>query len=270
MLKITSIVFFLTVFSGTVTGTSLPESDQTPENCGDCHEEQMTVFKLSPHGTSSCSSCHGDAGKHIEEGGSKGTIFAFGLSETSIQKAKKCISCHKESNARFFASSHGKASMDCTGCHKVHQKKTLAHKIDGTKSCYGCHEDVFAQFKLNERHRLQEGILQCTTCHNPHEPALRERLAGFKHEACLKCHTDKGGPFLFEHAASRIEGCSICHEVHGSPNRHMLHHQSVGELCFSCHVEAPSWHARFQTSETNCAVCHSMIHGSNLDKLFLK
>jgi DmsE family decaheme c-type cytochrome len=269
-LKIAGTVFFILVFSGFMMGITTPESAETAENCGDCHEEQAAAFKLTPHGAASCSGCHGDAGKHIEEGGGKGTIFAFGPNETPMAKSKRCIGCHKEGNVRFFASPHGKASMDCTGCHMAHPKKGMAHKTSGTRSCLACHEDVVAQFKLNERHRLQEGILECTTCHNPHEPALRERLAGFKHETCLKCHSDKGGPFLYEHAASRIEGCSACHEVHGSANRHMLHHQSVGELCFSCHGQAPAWHARFQTVETNCAVCHSTIHGSNLSHLFLK
>jgi predicted CXXCH cytochrome family protein len=112
--------------------------------------------------------------------------------------------------------------------------------------------------------------LECTTCHDQHSPATGQRLGGFKHESCLKCHTDKGGPFLYEHGASRIEGCRACHEVHGSPNKHMLTHQSVSDLCFSCHVMAPSFHARFDSYSTNCTVCHATVHGSNLSKIFLK
>jgi predicted CXXCH cytochrome family protein len=86
----------------------------------------------------------------------------------------------------------------------------------------------------------------------------------------LQCHTDKSGPYLFEHGASRIEGCTACHEVHGSPNRHMLTQQSISDLCFSCHTHAVSWHSRFNSTSTNCTVCHSTIHGSNLSKIFLK
>jgi hypothetical protein len=44
----------------------------------------------------------------------------------------------------------------------------------------------------------------------------------------------------------------------------------VGDLCFGCHTAAVSWHSRFAVTETNCTNCHSAIHGSNLDKLFLK
>jgi DmsE family decaheme c-type cytochrome len=143
-------------------------------------------------------------------------------------------------------------------------------KASATKTCFSCHEDIFAKFNLNERHRLQEGILGCTSCHNPHEPATKERLGGFKQEACLKCHTDKGGPYLYEHGSSRVEGCTICHDSHGSPNRHMLTYQSIADLCFSCHIATPQWHSRFGEKTSNCTSCHSTIHGSNLSKIFLK
>jgi len=252
--------------------------------CTPCHEEVVAAFMKKPHSvidrkgwmpkdySSSCASCHGDATKHLENEGGKDNIFTFSSEDTPVEKIKKCLACHQKGNARFFAGPHGKASMDCTECHSIHGQ--MAHrpllKASPSKSCLKCHEDIFAKFMLNERHRLMEGILGCTSCHNPHEPALTERLAGFKHQACLKCHVDKGGPYLYEHAAGMIEGCSACHEVHGSPNRHMLHQQTTGDLCFSCHVGAPSWHERFKTFDTNCTICHSTIHGSNLSKLYLK
>ena len=242
------------------------------ETCADCHEDLAKAFMLKPHAVSnSCTDCHGDAEKHLEEGGGP-TIFAFKPTDIPKEKSNKCLSCHKRSNSRYLASPHGKASMDCTTCHVMHSEKTKPSllKTSATKNCAMCHEDVFSLFQLNERHRLQEGILSCTTCHNPHEPAIKERLGGFKHESCLKCHTDKGGPYLYEHLSSRIEGCTACHEVHGTPNRHMLTHQSTSDLCFSCHAGAPSWHSRFDSTTTNCTVCHSTIHGSNLSKIFLK
>jgi hypothetical protein len=49
----------------------------------------------------------------------------------------------------------------------------------------------------------------------------------------------------------------------------MLKFQEVGALCFSCHTQVPGFHASF-TLETNCANCHSSIHGSNFDRFFLK
>ncbi|MCK4762259.1 MAG: hypothetical protein KAW12_08690 [Candidatus Aminicenantes bacterium] len=58
--------------------------------------------------------------------------------------------------------------------------------------------------------------------------------------------------------------------MHGSPNRHMLTFQNSGELCFSCHTTSPYRHAYFRAGSTNCVTCHSTIHGSNFDELFLK
>lgn len=244
------------------------------ETCGTCHEDLVKAFASRPHAAlagKTCTACHGSGEKHIEEGGKTG-IFAFAASDLVSEKTNTCLTCHAKDNPRFLTSPHGKASLDCTTCHSVHGEEAASPllKTKENKVCARCHEDIFAQFQLNERHRLQEGILSCATCHNPHEPSARTMLGGFKQEQCLKCHTDKGGPFLYEHQASRVEGCTACHEVHGSPNRHMLTHQSVADLCFSCHAEAPAWHADFSPEGTNCVNCHSAIHGSNLDKRFLK
>ncbi len=250
--------------------------------CAECHEDTCADFKLARHAgletqlvaeeaetQLSCAKCHGDPTQHLEAGGGTDTIFSFKESGIAQTKAQKCLSCHAGTRARFFASPHGKAAMDCTNCHDDLMKKASIRKRP-SDICVTCHSDVDAKFQMNERHRLQEGILECTTCHDQHAPDSRERLGGFKHQACMQCHTDKGGPFLYEHGASRIEGCQACHEVHGSPNRHLLVQQSVSDLCFSCHMTAVSWHARFNSQTTNCTVCHSTIHGSNLDKRFLK
>ncbi len=111
--------------------------------------------------------------------------------------------------------------------------------------------------------------MECISCHDPHKPSSRMMLGGFKQEACVRCHADKDGPYVFEHPALRVEGCVACHSPHGSPNRHLLHFQKDAELCLSCHALVPGFHSRF-TLDTNCANCHSSIHGSNLDPGFLR
>ena len=241
------------------------------ETCAECHDQLAAAFQSQPHMAHGCVACHDDPAAHLDEGGGP-NIFAFGAEAMPNEKSQKCLSCHSRTTARYFASPHGKSAMDCTSCHVIHadQPNPSMLATSPQKNCASCHQDVFSQFQLNERHRLQEGILSCSSCHDPHQPSTMTRLGGFKHESCLACHTDKGGPFLHEHGASRIEGCTACHEVHGSPNRHMLTHQSVSDLCFSCHGMAPSYHARFDSYSTNSTVCHPTIHGSNLSKIFLK
>ncbi|MCP5048851.1 MAG: DmsE family decaheme c-type cytochrome [bacterium] len=252
------------------------------QTCAECHDDLAASFKNSVHAVIdkkglaghagaefSCASCHGDTAKHLEEA-EAGTIFAFKELDPANAKSKMCLSCHKNDHAEYFASPHGKAAMDCTSCHSVHNNpRQMLLKTKASKACAECHQDVMAKFKMNERHRLKEGILECSSCHDPHKPATRERLAGFKQETCYKCHADKQGPFLYEHGSVRIEGCTSCHDVHGSPNRHLLVDQSVSQLCYSCHTTVPGWHSRF-TPASNCANCHSTIHGSNHSPKFLK
>lgn len=243
------------------------------ETCGSCHEATVEAFGLTPHAAAaaSCTACHGQVLQHAEEGG-KGNIFAFRSSDLPTDKSGRCLVCHAKDTPRYLAGPHHKASLDCTTCHAIHAEEVRPALLvtSPDKYCSLCHQDIFAEFKLNERHRLQEGILFCTTCHDPHEPTTRERLGGFQQQQCLKCHADKGGPFIYEHEASRVEGCSVCHEVHGSPNRHMLKFQNGADLCFSCHAAAPAWHSGFTPEKTNCLTCHTAIHGSNLSRLFLK
>jgi DmsE family decaheme c-type cytochrome len=269
------------------------------EVCGDCHEDRVEDLARSPHSALesegwklpegvkvSCSACHGDASTHLEEGGGKGTMFNF-EGELPTVVTDRCMTCHHDTHPRFAATPHAQSGLSCISCHTIHSKKSsppllhaqsgataLAGVDESSATCNRCHTDVFNQFEFNERHRLQEGILQCTTCHDPHEPPTRARLGGFKQEKCVECHTDKGGPFIYEHGSSRVEGCVACHEPHGSPNRHQLLHQNVAELCYSCHAMVPSFHFGSGTSPrfeltTQCTNCHSSIHGSNFDPFFL-
>lgn len=268
-----------------------------PEICAGCHEDQVLAFAHTPHAAidreglaakagadSSCAACHGDSAAHLEAGGTRETMFGFGDDELASVKSARCLTCHTDTHPEFRSSPHAAAGLDCTSCHSVHGAKASSWALlrvgnpepigmhdlgDASASCYGCHGEVFTQFEFNERHRLHEGILDCTSCHNPHEAATRVQLGGFKQEQCVQCHTDKGGPFVFEHGSSMVEGCVACHAPHGSPNRHQLNFQSTAELCFSCHGEVPSFHSRF-TLDTVCTNCHSSIHGSNFDPFFLK
>jgi DmsE family decaheme c-type cytochrome len=266
--------------------------------CADCHAAEAEAFANNPHSVLSepgwgagwgdasggqCTSCHYGAEEHINQGGGIGTIFAFNEEvESPAARTQACTSCHAGAHPSFGNTAHANAGLSCTDCHNAHGNSAglLRASVetgawdpddldDATATCADCHGDVLANFQFNERHRLQEGILSCASCHDPHQPAQRVALGGFKQDACIDCHTDKGGPFVFEHGSVKVEGCTACHTPHGSPNRHMLTFQSVAELCFSCHAGVPGFHARF-TLDTVCTNCHSAIHGSNFHPAFLK
>jgi len=80
---------------------------------------------------------------------------------------------------------------------------------------------------------------------------------------------------VFEHEVVAVEGCTTCHSPHGSVNRHLLAYQRVGDLCLQCHPGQPFFHVavdesgRRTTAINDCTRCHTEIHGSNNDALFL-
>jgi DmsE family decaheme c-type cytochrome len=294
--------------AGSAQVEELPAAQPAPgtlEACGQCHRNRIVTIQAGPHGAldrdgvarrigaaSSCAACHGEVtGEHTFEGGlsefarDQGcqAVFAFTETESPAVKAQRCLACHAKERPLFHQSRHALSGMDCMSCHDICSKRSsgrwplqkaftqYSSAIDVTvplATCWECHGDIVAEFDLNERHRLEEGVLECTSCHDPHRPQPRERLGGFKQQ-CEQCHADKTGPFMFEHPPRRVEGCVACHTPHGSPNRHLLNFQTVAELCFSCHDLVPGFHASF-TLETQCTSCHSSIHGSFLDSHFLR
>jgi DmsE family decaheme c-type cytochrome len=149
-------------------------------------------------------------------------------------------------------------------------------KAKSPELCYGCHGDVRAQFARPFHHRVNEGLMQCNDCHNPHgsfrPKQLRTNASG--DAVCFKCHTEKMGPYAYQHEAL-IEGCTICHSPHGSTNQRMLVQNQVNLLCLSCHVfppgtgpsAIPTFHNQAQKYQS-CTLCHTAIHGSNTSNVF--
>ena len=268
--------------------------------CNLCHADKFQSLARNPHGVLDdadwqaltgealvCRNCHGDVEEHLQQAG-RAPIFAF-RDEPVTERNGRCLACHEASHPAFDRSPHAQAGLACTSCHTQHGEHAATALLrlaaaadiralgDTSGVCFGCHGEQFAETEYNEHHRLREGVLECTSCHDPHMPATRTLLGGFKQERCVECHSDKGGPFVFEHPASRVEGCTTCHSPHGSPNRHMLAHQRVAELCLSCHASVPAFHGGNNLAQpprfgldTQCTNCHSAIHGSYFDPFFLR
>jgi DmsE family decaheme c-type cytochrome len=277
------------------------------EACRTCHSDVWSTFYRNPHFKSlasgkeapentGCESCHGPGKAHVDAHGGKATIVAF--SELAPDKVlNACLRCHSQtlSRANIRRSAHTDADVVCINCHSVHKPATpkflLAKKqVD---LCYTCHTDVRAQFSMPFKHRVNEGVMQCTDCHNPHgssapswgmadRPRNTEQ-AQANEEPCLKCHIDKRGPFVYEHAAVRVDGCESCHYSHGSTNTRLLKRPVVFTLCLECHngagnfgptnngvIRPNSMHNLANPVYQNCITCHTHIHGSNADSDFLR
>lgn len=284
--------------------------DYTGSNvCWSCHETVYNAFFPNPHYKSiasgreapentGCEACHGPASAHVAAGGGSQTIpRAFPRLEPG-QVVEACLRCHSQaiSRANIRRSEHTLAGVVCTNCHLIHGsegRKFLLASEQQREVCYGCHATVRAQFAMPFKHRVNEGFMQCTDCHNPHgsfaatwnmgaRPRMVDQAVG-NEEPCLACHTDKRGPFVFEHAAVRVDGCETCHSPHGSANARLLKRPVTFTLCLECHngagpfgrqaggvpAQSPS-HNMSDPRYQNCTTCHVRIHGSNSSGLFLR
>ena len=286
----------------------LPAADYVGnEVCRTCHAALANNFFRNPHYKSiasgkeapentGCEGCHGPGKAHVEARGGKATIVAF--STIGPEKVlDTCLRCHGATipRANIRRSVHTQEDVVCSNCHSIHRAATpkflLARRQ--TDLCYSCHSSVRAQFSMPFKHRVNEGFMQCTDCHNPHgafnptwNMAARPRMtdqAQANEEPCLKCHVDKRGPFVYEHASVRVEGCERCHNPHGSVNAKLLKRPVVFTMCLECHngrdgfgrntigvIRQSGSHNMADPRYQQCTTCHVRIHWSNADALFLR
>ena len=264
------------------------------DTCKGCHEEVHNKLQLNPHehlleqktGKAEwhgCESCHGPGSAHVEGGGDKTKIVRF--PELTPQKASAiCQQCHEAGDrSNFHRSSHLQNGIGCTSCHSIHAAKAKNALLasDTPTLCYTCHTEMKAEFSRPYRHRVNEGLIQCADCHNEHGGTLprQVRTSAAQDQVCLKCHTEKRGPFVYEHVPVRTEGCTSCHSPHGSTNPRLLKVSQVNQLCLQCHTlstnnipsQPPIGPAHNQAQKYQaCTVCHAYVHGSNFSEVFFK
>lgn len=266
--------------------------------CKTCHEDMPTKgfykhFEDSPHFATTlekakgpewhgCEACHGPGKAHVDSGGDPTKIFIY--KSASVRTITyRCLSCHAGGTQQMHAlnSVHTLNGVSCLACHSPHFAVTTEYLLikPQPELCYSCHLARKAEFAMPFHHRVNEGLILCTDCHNPHGTQLPKqvRMNASQDAICFKCHTDKEGPFVYEHAPVRVDGCESCHMVHGGPNAHMLKLSNVNLLCLQCHTTstfssapgAPSFHNQASFFQA-CTLCHFAIHGSNFSPTFFK
>lgn len=286
------------------------------DTCQACHEDQFKAVSQTKHGRLSqladwkdkvqgCESCHGPGKAHVDGGGDKTKIVSF-TNKNSKEISETCLSCHagKESHNNFRRGEHWRNDVGCNDCHSAHGA-TYAKSVTGSitypgpttvtnpsiannlmlktgepQLCISCHNETKSQFTKPFHHKVLEGTMKCSDCHNPHGgfETKQTKLAVGNDAVCIKCHTDKQGPFVFEHAPLKTEGCSACHTPHGSNNPRLLKRSSVRQLCMECHSVLPDVdqgapqapHNQSTGRYNNCTVCHARIHGSNASAAFFR
>ncbi len=251
------------------------------ETCLACHQIKKPFF-ASVHAAIECEDCHGAGTEHVEAGGDN---LSVSFADKSPQWAiARCLSCHTRDSvlAAFMTSSHSKHDISCLGCHRVHQESSSSRLLreKQTDLCSSCHPVALSAFRKPFHHPVREGAMECSDCHQVHieNRDSLTRLASGTEEGCVDCHSDKAGPFVFEHGPLRIDNCQTCHQPHGSINAKLLRRAQVHLLCLECHAgnsatlgnTPPAFHDLRSPRYRNCTTCHRQIHGSNANPAFLR
>jgi len=274
---------------------TLPPGYAGSEACATCHQEQVDKFADNPHTRMAlmhdgkgvtCENCHGPGQAHIDGGGDVSKIFQFSKASPKVI-TEKCLTCHAAAHPNFEHTAHGEGNIDCLSCHNIHKSATETSLLSQPqpKLCYGCHTDIRAAFAQPFHHKVDEGLINCSDCHDPHGTfkGTLQRPAAMLHNGpggyavCVKCHAEAAGPWVYPHPVIQTEGCGGCHYPHGSPNPRLLTRNNVNSLCLQCHTASmnftapgvPSFHNQANQYQA-CTVCHSQIHGSNSDPVFFK
>lgn len=253
------------------------------EVCASCHEDIAAGWEKNIHGKKGfamrsdqgCETCHGPGSAHVESGGDINLIKSFKTMKAS-DAANTCLGCHeKEKQAMWHGSVHSNRDLSCNTCHSVHNPKSEKAQLKTARvdqTCETCHLQVKAQIQKTSHHPIREGLMKCTDCHNPHGTETPKLLTAHSvNEQCYTCHTEKRGPFLWEHPPVK-ENCLNCHNPHGS-NHPKLMVAKRPFICQSCHLDTRHPGTLYDGSvnalssnrdfSRSCSNCHLAIHGSN-------
>lgn len=203
---------------------------------------------------------------------------------------ESCETCHEKEVKGFKGTSHGMRFIEDgsdKGCESCHGPGSLHVESGGERAtilrgneaaCYTCHQRVRGEFAQQFRHPVPEGRMGCSDCHDMHAPHDADTELVQK-ETCLKCHQEFRGPWTFEHEPVEHDGCSVCHNPHGSFNNRMLKERDYN-LCLKCHYSTQyqgigHYAHRRALNPINvdptgryatCLGCHRAVHGSNFSK----
>lgn len=268
------------------------------ETCLTCHEGQANGYHRSAHGRRSnassplsgkgCESCHGAGRAHVDDPGDKTKINTFKPKVAAGAIDAQCLQCHSgKERALWEGSQHDSVNLSCVSCHSIHAAKSDGGLLKGARqieTCERCHRRQVQKLRRSSHMPVDEGALECSSCHNAHGSRAEAllKVGSTVNETCQGCHAEKRGPFLWDHAPV-IESCATCHDPHGSTNDRMLVAKEPF-LCQRCHVTSQHPATAYDTyaltnstsanrmSGRSCAACHQNVHGSNAPsgKAFLR
>jgi predicted CXXCH cytochrome family protein len=274
--------------------------------CGKCHEiiaaHSGIVTSGHPWIQMKCTDCHSihrDSNKNEQEG----ILYA----RTPEKINRLCSRCHADVWASFqkpFRHRLPEGAMSCADCH---QAPSLRQALEGSpdvppqiatmstpiqKNKAELKKELKKELEPERKKKLEEELRKELELERVKklEGERKKRFrpiqtTRFNEPNCGKCHGDKVGPFPFEHAPVRLEGCGTCHQPHGSANPRMLIRHEVRFVCMECHSNlpvptpaanstlgtvGPAIHDLRSPRFQNCTLCHQKVHGSYANRALTK
>lgn len=241
---------FALVFAG-VTLIAASAQDQTPpptdgeeKTCADCHEDTQMSWQNGAHGNATSDPI-------------------FNKSWTDQGKPAACLNCHVTGYDEA-AGTWAEDGVTCAACHKDegndHPKSTMSVDASGA-TCGNCHTD--ARFGLEdwEGSTHYEAGMDCTTCHDPHNAALKitvnlkEKSYKDASSLCISCHEETSMNFPYSVHSKEGVNCIDCHLEHLEGPSNEIHKvadhsfKASIQTCSACHAE--QMHANGEAAATN-------------------
>lgn len=256
--------------------------------CGTCHKTQAVTGKTAPGKSQPCAECHEFHGKPPR---------------ASSGNTGPCLTCHP---GRKGKGEHTTGEGSGCSCHSIHKpaegENRLAAEKTGQALCTGCHDSInmvhggaIQPESIDRPLLLRRGInldenwmVNCLTCHTPHNAPEKSLLAPSEESICLYCHKKqnpygpqgkKPGAHPVGVALTRTETgylksirtgepgtagekerrdrfetlltCSSCHRAHSRE-------PVINATCAGCHQEHQT--SKAHEEKGGCAACHP-IHG---------
>ncbi len=226
-------------------------------------------------------------------------VVAPQIPDATFTGNRSCADCHGNYTRSFASTPHARVQIPAakpvgeTGCESCHgpgskhiaagggRGKFIVNPGKDPSACFQCHLETRAQFHLPQRHPVMEGKMNCVQCHDPHGLEILKPAGGMSmaraDEPCAQCHRDQARPRVYAHEAMR-EGCTACHQPHGSINAKMLIQPDLN-LCLRCHAQVQGAgvpNGQFVIGAINHSTlvtrgacwtsgCHTAIHGSDIN-----
>jgi DmsE family decaheme c-type cytochrome len=192
--------------------------------CQNCHNGgQQFFWEGSKHDTRglSCQDCHSVHSPKAEKAQLK-----------AATELEQCFSCHKDTRAETWKTSHHpirEGKIGCADCHNPHGAAApkMVRQASINEQCYTCHAEKRGPF-LWEHAPVREN---CLTCHSPHGSNHLKLQKTSVPYVCQQCHSNTRHPGTLYDAfrAPTLENpatgsnrlfnraCLDCHSaIHGS------------------------------------------------------